>query len=115
MSAHLMRFAKIEGYGHGSSNLLSIEGKNAMLGDINWLNFLEPFPMKAAKGSVSLRLKGMRGEGEVLGLLLLMSLAAWFTHLYVCFTGARWGFLIAGALFFPVAIVHGVGIWLNIW
>ncbi len=26
-----------------------------------------------------------------------------------------WGFLIAGAIFFPVAVVHGWGIWLGIW
>ena len=28
---------------------------------------------------------------------------------------AAWGFLIAGAIFFPVAIVHGVGIWFGFW
>jgi hypothetical protein len=41
--------------------------------------------------------------------------AAWITHLVICFQGNRWGFLIAGALFFPVAIVHGVGIWFSWW
>lgn len=41
--------------------------------------------------------------------------AAWFTHLYVCFNQARWGFLIAGALFFPIAIVHGIGLWVGFW
>ena len=40
---------------------------------------------------------------------------AWFTHLFVCFTDDRWGFLIAGALMFPIAIVHGVGIWVGFW
>lgn len=60
-----------------------------------------------------------RGEGS-LGLLIGLSvglacLAAWFTHLYVCFTAAKWGFLIAGAIFFPVAIVHGFGVWFGIW
>ena len=86
-----------------------------MLDGTNWPDTREQYRMKAEKATVFRSLKGMRGEGEVLGLLFLMSLAAWFTHLYVCFTGARWGFLIAGALFFPVAIIHGVGIWLNIW
>lgn len=45
----------------------------------------------------------------------LTPLAAWITHLTVCFQQNRWGFLIAGALFFPVAIVHGVGIWFGWW
>ena len=45
----------------------------------------------------------------------LAGVAAWLTHVFVCFTDDRWGFLIAGAIFFPVAIVHGVGIWLGFW
>lgn len=40
---------------------------------------------------------------------------AWFQHLYTCFSAGKWGFLIAGAIFFPIAIVHGWGIWLGIW
>ena len=53
-----------------------------------------------------------------LGLLMLLiaaSTAAWFTHLFVCFSDDRWGFLIAGAIMFPIAIVHGVGIWFGAW
>jgi hypothetical protein len=56
-----------------------------------------------------------RGEGEITVFIVLASVAAWFTHLYVCFTTAKWGFLVAGAIFFPVAIVHGVGIWFGVW
>ena len=41
--------------------------------------------------------------------------AAWFQHIYACFTDDHWGFLIAGALFFPVAIIHGIGIWFGVW
>ena len=47
--------------------------------------------------------------------LVVISTAAWFTHLYVCFSDDRWGFLIAGALMFPIAIIHGIGIWFGIW
>ena len=36
---------------------------------------------------------------------------AWGTHILVCLQDGSWGFLIAGAIFFPVAIVHGTGIW----
>ena len=42
-------------------------------------------------------------------------LAAWLTHVIVCFKTAAWGFLIAGALVFPVAWVHGFGIWFGAW
>jgi len=45
----------------------------------------------------------------------LASVAAWFQHLYTCFNEHLWGFLIAGAIFFPVAIVHGFGIWFGFW
>ena len=46
---------------------------------------------------------------------IFASAAAWFTHLYVCFSDDRWGFLIAGAIMFPIAIVHGIGIWFGFW
>ncbi|MDA8846499.1 hypothetical protein N9I94_01915 [Candidatus Pelagibacter sp.] len=54
--------------------------------------------------------------GGLLGMLLIgASTAAWFTHLVVCFTDDRWGFLIAGAIMFPIAIVHGAGVWFGAW
>lgn len=43
------------------------------------------------------------------------SISGWVTHLYVCFNEGLWGFLIAGAPFFPVGIIHGVGIWFGFW
>jgi hypothetical protein len=46
--------------------------------------------------------------GVLLGVWLL---AAWLTHVIVCLASASWGFLIAGAIFFPIAWVHGTGIW----
>jgi len=39
----------------------------------------------------------------------------WATHIFVCLKTASWGFLIAGALFFPIGIVHGVGSWFGAW
>lgn len=38
---------------------------------------------------------------------------SWLTHVVVCIKAATWGFLIAGSIFFPVAVVHGTGIWLG--
>jgi hypothetical protein len=46
---------------------------------------------------------------------LFVILAAWITHVITCLSSASWGFLIAGALFFPVGIVHGFGIWIGVW
>jgi len=31
----------------------------------------------------------------------------WVTHIVVCLSTGAWGFLIAGALLFPIAWVHG--------
>ena len=54
--------------------------------------------------------------GTLFGALIgITSVCAWFTHLFVCFSDDRWGFLIAGAIMFPIAIVHGVGIWFGFW
>lgn len=53
---------------------------------------------------------------ELFAILFLVSaIGGWFTHLYVCFTTAAWGFLIAGAIFFPVAVIHGWGVWFGMW
>ena len=38
-------------------------------------------------------------------------IAAWLTHIFVCLKTASWGFLVAGALLFPIAWIHGTGIW----
>ena len=42
-------------------------------------------------------------------------IATWLTHVIFCFQSGNWGFLIAGALFFPIANVHGLGLWLGWW
>ena len=47
--------------------------------------------------------------------LFPLSIAGWLTHLYVCFTDEKWGFLIAGALAAPIGVLHGWGIWLGLW
>jgi hypothetical protein len=52
--------------------------------------------------------KGNAGLGI---LFLLACFGAWVTHVVYCLSAAKWGFLIAGAIFFPVAIIHGIMIW----
>ena len=48
-----------------------------------------------------------------LGVLWLV--CSWFTHIVVCIKASAWGFLIAGAIFFPIAWVHGTGVWFGWW
>lgn len=36
---------------------------------------------------------------------------AWLTHVIACISTAKWVFLLAGAIFFPIGCVHGTGIW----
>lgn len=58
--------------------------------------------------------KFTRGEQSFL-LLLAWVAAAWLTHVIVCLKTASWGFLIAGAIMFPIAVVHGTGAWFGVW
>jgi hypothetical protein len=58
------------------------------------------------------RQAGASDSTYLVGLAILVGiLASWFTHIVVCIKAGSWGFLIAGAIFFPVAVIHGVGIW----
>lgn len=43
--------------------------------------------------------------------LVAWVIGAWVTHVVTCLATASWGFLIAGALLFPIAWIHGTGIW----
>jgi hypothetical protein len=53
---------------------------------------------------------------EFLGVgITLWAIASWLTHIIVCLGAGKWGFLIAGALVFPIAVIHGTGIWFNAW
>ena len=54
-------------------------------------------------------------EALVMFLFFIAMVAAWLTHVIVCIKTASWLFLIAGAIFFPIAIVHGIGVWFGAW
>jgi len=47
--------------------------------------------------------------------ICLTLFGAWLTHVVTCLAAGLWGFLVAGAILFPIAIVHGIGIWLGVW
>jgi hypothetical protein len=53
-------------------------------------------------------------EPLVIALLAILA-GSWLTHIIVCIAQGAWGFLIAGALFFPVAWIHGIGVWFGAW
>lgn len=42
-------------------------------------------------------------------------IAAWATHVITCIKSESWLFLIAGAIAFPIGVIHGIGIWLGVW
>ena len=42
---------------------------------------------------------------------IVMFVIAWFNHIFTCFAEGWWGFLIAGALFFPIGVIHGMWLW----
>jgi hypothetical protein len=49
--------------------------------------------------------------GTAIGIAsIIAGIAIWLTHVLVCFAAGAWGFLIAGALFPPIALVHGIAI-----
>jgi ABC-type nitrate/sulfonate/bicarbonate transport system permease component len=49
---------------------------------------------------------------EATGLVIsLTCVAAWFNHIFTCFSEGLWGFLVAGALAFPIGIIHGMWLW----
>jgi len=54
------------------------------------------------------------------GLLILLltglfGYSAWLTSIVFCAANGLWPLLVAGAAFFPVGIVHGVGVWFGGW
>ena len=54
--------------------------------------------------------------GDFIGFAIgLTCFAGWLNHLYICFTQGLWGFLIAGALAFPIGVIHGLGNWAGFW
>ena len=53
----------------------------------------------------------------MLALLLLVPFiySAWLTSIVFCAAGACRPLLVASALFFPVGVVHGIGVWCGGW
>jgi hypothetical protein len=46
---------------------------------------------------------------------VLVAYSAWLTSIVFCATNGHRPLMIAGAAFFPVGIVHGIGVWFGGW
>ena len=57
------------------------------------------------------RKKAMRNYMILIMSIIITTIAAWLTHIITCFQEEAWGFLIAGAVAFPVGILHGIWLW----
>lgn len=60
------------------------------------------------------RESGFMLAGLICIVLLGAAIAAWFTHVVVCLQAGKWGFLIAGAIFAPIGVIHGIGVWFGL-
>jgi hypothetical protein len=47
-------------------------------------------------------------------LLAISAIPAWLTHVIVTIQNEQWVFLLAGALFAPIGVIHGWGIWFGL-
>jgi hypothetical protein len=72
-----------------------------------------------AKGSRKMRVArlGAIDLPTVLSILLAgtMCYAAWLTSIVFCAVSGQRPLLIASATFFPIGIVHGIGVWFGGW
>jgi hypothetical protein len=48
-------------------------------------------------------------------ILFLWLVGSWLTHVVVSISHHAWGLLVAGAIMFPIGIIHGTGVWLGVW
>lgn len=49
--------------------------------------------------------------GLTMILLAISTLPAWLTHVIVTIQNEQWVFLLAGAIFAPIGVIHGWGLW----
>jgi predicted neutral ceramidase superfamily lipid hydrolase len=50
----------------------------------------------------------------VISLLLFSPIIAWLTHVITCIQTEKWLLLLAGAIMFPIGILHGFGLWIGV-
>jgi len=55
------------------------------------------------------------GTAAAIVLVLAFMYSAWLTSIIYCASNGHRPLMIAGAAFFPVGVVHGIGVWLGGW
>jgi hypothetical protein len=50
-----------------------------------------------------------------LAVMWLIAYSAWLTSIVFCSTNDQRSLLIAAAAFFPIGVVHGIGVWFGGW
>jgi hypothetical protein len=59
--------------------------------------------------------KGRQIMSDFLGTAVVVAaIGAWLTHIFTCLADGSIGLLVAGALMFPIGIIHGFGLWFGI-
>ncbi len=48
-------------------------------------------------------------------IIAIAAIPAWLTHVIVTIQSEEWVFLLAGAIFAPIGVIHGFGIWFGFW
>ena len=43
--------------------------------------------------------------------IAISTIPAWLTHVFSTISNEQWVFLLAGAIFAPIGVIHGWGIW----
>jgi hypothetical protein len=46
--------------------------------------------------------------------LSIVSDLAWLFHVFTCIQTEQWLLLLAGAIAFPIGILHGIGLWIGV-
>ena len=54
------------------------------------------------------------GAGIAYLLFVVLLIAGWLTHIIVTIQTAKWILLLAGAILFPIGIIHGWGLWFGL-
>ena len=61
------------------------------------------------------KLRNVAAGGTLASVIFgLLVVAGWLTHIIVTIQTAKWILLLAGAILFPIGIIHGWGIWFGI-
>ena len=58
--------------------------------------------------------KAIAGLGCAWIVIFFSTFPAWLTHVIVTIQNEQWVFLLAGAIFAPIGIIHGWGIWFGV-